>query len=178
MFGLKALGRKMDLVPPEPVELKVDPIVQVTAEYKALAAKLGVVVREDPHEKKKVFEAFLAENGIRVYPRAKVDRFLQIEADVWAEGTLGRGREGRVVWRPIRQSSYGNATYAHPIPYPVLLTIEKIQDKFSAAEFAVSDYEAPVPDPFLMVTYAGRSYVIEHWDEPGFLPFLNKEEKK
>ena len=62
--------------------------------------------------------------------------------------------------------------YGKPVPYPVLLTVDRIRSQFPTAQFRVSD-DAPlqgdvVKDPFLMVSYGGSSYIVEKWDEPGF----------
>lgn len=171
------------LAVPKPVALRAIGIVEVTAEYKALAKKLGVQVTQDPDAERKEFETFLSENGIRVYPEKKVDAYL---LSIIKDLPVIRERNGyggtkttrtRLIWRTLSE-------YAKPIPYPVLLTVDRIREKFGKkAGFTISDFikvtkttSPKVRDPFLMVTFGNRNYIVEHWDEPGFLPFLNKAE--
>lgn len=61
--------------------------------------------------------------------------------------------------------------YDKPIPIPVLLTMERVADKFPDVRMYVSDELDPrefVRDPFLMVVHLGKRYIIERWDEPNY----------
>lgn len=80
-------------------------------------------------------------------------------------------------WHPLRKQDKkaidnGSPVYKHPVPMPVLMTIEKICDRMPDAAFFVTDYEVKDPDPFLLVTHKELGieggYVIERWDEPSF----------
>jgi hypothetical protein len=77
----------------------------------------------------------------------------------------------------VEVSPYSNALvgvlpYSKPIPFPVLLTAEKLIDKFGTRVcLEVSDiYTVPKADPFLSVRATGspKRFIIERWDEPGF----------
>lgn len=174
------------LVVPKAASLKSIPVVEVTEEYRALAKKLGVKVTQDPDVERKEFETFLNENGIRVYPEGKVNSYLK---DILKDQPVVRKRinmygqtkvtRTQLVWKSLTE-------YMKPIPYPVLLTVDRIKERFGKkVTFAISDFvkvtkvtSPQIRDPFLRVTFGDRNYVVEHWDEPGFLPFLNKEAVK
>jgi hypothetical protein len=81
-------------------------------------------------------------------------------------------------WHPVKQYSSHHSlsnprfdywVYDKPIPYPVMLTISKIQQRINDAEFYVTDIRE-YRDPFLGVTVTGSDtlFVIERWDEPKF----------
>lgn len=165
-----------DTPTPEPVTI---PDVGADADYRVLAAKLGI---RNAALDNANFREFLAEEGIMVYPMGKVDEYLRARA---AADSRNDGLTGTVTWcwRPLRgrdasAMSGGSGAngrispivYAHPVPYPVLLTVDKIQSRFGdQVQFFVSDYEVRRPDPFLMVTGEGlERYVVERWDEPSF----------
>ena len=84
----------------------------------------------------------------------------------WHNGSVLGGMD----W--IREKPIRAKLYAKPIPLPVLRTVETIALKFPSAQFYVSDDHHRrlnvVKDPFLMVRCAGKDYIIERWDEPGF----------
>ena len=174
----------------QPVEITT-PNQQVPAEYTELAKELGVTVVEDAkviqQEKQQAIEKFFTDNGIRVYPYNKVMEFLR--AQLPKKGQPDYSEFNSVVWVPLRKVDCGKVwsnvigryfdedPYDKAVPYPALITAKLVADHFPAAKLTVSDYRAEVPDPFLMVTYADKNYVVEHWDEPGFLPFLNGDSK-
>ncbi|MBU6430224.1 MAG: hypothetical protein KGR26_14505, partial [Cyanobacteria bacterium REEB65] len=64
--------------------------------------------------------------------------------------------------------------YKKPIPMPVLLTVREISKAFPSAQFFVSDEASEMPgapkDPFLLVRLHGENFIVERWDEPGFVP--------
>lgn len=90
--------------------------------------------------------------------------------DTWSEcGAVGFGGFGKGAMRVIGGKDV--ALYAKPVPLPVLLTIEAIQQRVPDALFFVSDEARRMPervDPFLMVLVAGERYIVERWDEPSF----------
>lgn len=187
------------VAPPTP-----HPIVPVAmppgpdADYEAVVNRIGAahLLRAAPKANTEIFEQFLAENGIMVYDRAKVKRYLnrQYGRTRWgyralrsrdnasglghfiaSDGTIDNGSQK---WRKRHNGVLLGGTqdvqlYSKPVPYPVLLTVERIGQKFPDATFWVSD-EAKrqlnaVKDPFLLVRYGDKEYIIERWDEPGFL---------
>jgi hypothetical protein len=80
--------------------------------------------------------------------------------------------EGEWYWRRQIPSDgqISQGQYGLKVPYPVLLTAQKVAAAFPQVHFYVSDYESRNPDPFLAVTAVGMEFlVIEHWDEPDFL---------
>ena len=155
------------------------------AEYQRVAAKVGFAPRGLESE---ALRRFLCDAGIRVYPYQVVQKYLNDKYGVSSE-TSG----AKWVWKPlrgadqvkhdvgyhqyIRRSLNGAVAreqppYAKPVPLPVLLTVERITERFPEALFFVSDqYSAPpIPDPFLCVVYGEdpEPVVIERWDEPKF----------
>ena len=101
-----------------------------------------------------------------------------------------------VVWKPLRskdwkqykklsdalpdeeqvrnQVSFGNEVYSLPVPIEALKVANTIDKGLGwtgrkSVSMFVSDYEARVPDPFLMVKGpTTQPYVVFHWDEPEF----------
>lgn len=68
-----------------------------------------------------------------------------------------------------RDVEFAKTQYMKAVPYPVLLTIEKIRKAIPDVYFFVSAPEVPEGDPFLLVTRRGMGgYIIECWDEPSF----------
>ena len=144
-------------------------------EYAAIAEKIGFTNGA-------LLEAqlrdFFAEEGICLYDYSKVSLFLAEKAKhegpalIWCWKPLRKGDCGElasnVTWETngyISKSQYHGA-----VPYPVLLTVEKIAQRFGEqVHFFVSDYKAKDPDPFLAVTGVGIEwFVVERWDEPNF----------
>lgn len=149
----------------------------VPEDYDALAKKIGIVARIG--SRVDLLQG-LTDEGISVLSLASVEAYLD--------------KKGSWKWFPLRivdQQHYGyvlpraTATkypfsygylkahpYSKPIPYPVLLTVEKLVARFgSEIQFyvaAIDDY----PDPFLGCMLKGGGIaplvVIERWDEPSF----------
>ncbi len=83
-------------------------------------------------------------------------------------------------WRPLRavdvefQPNANVTPYDKPVPIDMLRRVKTIADRFgNKVVFAVTDYAAVRPDPFLAVSPRGlvdqsRTLVIGVWDEPGF----------
>jgi len=109
---------------------------------------------------------FLSENGICVYDRQRVRRYM--------DSITPSGSEW--IWAPIAYRDpiapwdIPTAAYRKAIPMPVLMTIAKIREAFPEAEFFVTDIRRlPKGDPFLSVRMPGEElFIIERWDEPGF----------
>jgi len=161
------VGQKVEKSDFSGVELK---------EYLAVAEKIGfsngAVLEAQLRE-------FLAEEGIALYNYNDVASFLARKAK-----DLSTGEEHVWCWKPLREcdklssgrwsaseNGYVSARqYNGPVPYPVLLTVEKIAQRFgNQICFHVSDYESKRPDPFLAVTAPGIGwFIVERWDEPDF----------
>jgi len=140
------------------------------AEYQRVAKKLGVEIFAIPG---KDLENFLREEGIPVYSQAKVEAYMD-KKGFWSWFRM-RGRDqSRVIPRTDnKNTSMGRANgmyYPNAIPIPVLLTAERIVDKFGDS---VGFYVAAIdkhPDLFLGVFHyqTGEFFIVERWDEPGF----------
>jgi hypothetical protein len=165
---------------PEDVEAPAPENVEklaVDEEYMKLAQELGLAV---DHGEEARLRAAVADAGVGNYDREKVDLYMRSMAknNVW-------------VWRPLRKVDVGKLnqdgdrdvvlhgavtggqSYQHVVPFAVLTTVKQISEKFPEALFFISDYAAPRPDPFLMVTTKDLFerdiyYIVERWDEPGF----------
>lgn len=150
----------------------------VDAEYMALADKLGIA--SAPINKAK-FESLLAAESMGCYDPQKVDLYMRQLAEkvhkYWCWKPLRK--LDRDLMGSIKTNAWGqshgmhvNTIYEHAVPYPVLLTVQKIID--SAQEqvlFFVSSYEDPRPDPFLScstVDLFPELWIIERWNEPAW----------
>lgn len=161
---------------PERRAVSPRPIVEF-AEYKALAEKLGISC---PALQDEELLDFFAREEILVYPKEKVEAFLRSRAPA---GML-------VAWLPLRHVDPALAPpltapgsmlfdppfrafhYNKPVPLSTLKLVDQILTAFPKAQFYVSDYAVPRPDPFLFVKLpGGASFVIDHWDEPDFKLF-------
>jgi hypothetical protein len=173
--------------------VSVDASLELDA-YQDVASELGfqptVLVEER-------FRAFLATKGFPVYDYAEVAAYLtdqygppvprEVKPTDWDQ----RRFSATWGWRPLRQADasrgaginiwgfqhngvvmIGSAPYHKAVPLPVLLTARDIVREFPDAQFFVSDeirpQDIPLLDPFLMVTVAGKSFIVERWDEPSF----------
>ena len=184
-FGTVAVAEAKDLdkipVMAGPATDEVDAEFQQA--YAAVASRVGFAVPHAPVTPR--FRSVLSEQGICTYDEKQVRTFLtkQYGPKLSQMPTWG--------WRPLRlqdttqTTTYadslarspngcllgGRTVYGKPIPLPVLLTIDTIQQAFPSAEFFVSDdttREERVSDPFLLVHLDGQNYIIERWDEPSF----------
>lgn len=146
--------------------------------YNALASKLGVAAREGSS-----LEDYLAEQAIPCYSMEAVEAYLDNKGP-WAWFPLRKKDRAEPVdkmhWVIGRTTpnkdpdSYGvskNKLYDEPVPYPVLLTVEKLAYQFrDDILFFVAALDKH-PDPFLMCRLRSdwdKAFVIERWDEPGF----------
>lgn len=180
MFGL--------LFAPQPTAEPIVPVSPVVPDeaYRDLAEMLGVqhVYRQASHlQDRQRFESFLATQGILVYNRKAVVRYLNRQYGFTPWGfralreqdnpSMGGNRErgnfiasdgtfndGQRRWRRKNNGSLiGNrdrSLYQKPVPYPVLLTVHTVSKAFPYATFWVSDEATRQPtmkDPFLMVRF-------------------------
>ncbi len=164
-----------------PIEIPKPP--DVPKDWAKLANKLGVHIPETPNP---AFEKALNEIVVGAYDEKEVDRYLRkhtpfgkrwcwrplnhdglyhneayMQAGLWVSSRSdGPGEHGQV-WLRV---------YDKPIPYPVLVTVDKIVEKLGdSVKFLVSDYQTKgLPDPFLMVAGLSKRKIVERWDEPGF----------
>ena len=170
-----------------------------TEEYRKLAKKLGIAVVAETVTT--TLDEVLRAEGIDIYAMADVSAYMEKVTPkgriyVWkACRQLDKQRSERHITLDGSSSHHGqfsDGVYSRPIPYPVLLTIDRIEEvtkKYRIQPaFFVSDYAVPAPDPFLMVTIPAEGmsqekepngklwtanpepacFVIERWDEPSF----------
>lgn len=167
-------------------------------DYRAVAGRIGFAVPMPKIDRSIEFENTLSEMGLRRYPEKQVHAYLnkQYGRVRWGWRSLrrkdydrfamnngvfmandkslndsltswGRRHNGQIIGR--RDAN----TYEKPVPYPVLLTVERIAAEFPEACFFVNDEARPIAsekhlDPFLMVVIGKNRYIIERWDEPKF----------
>lgn len=124
---------------------------------------------------------------LTVYDFDKVDNYLYRQA-------LHMKSDTRWVWKPLRDADLKGAkeptsewgwsqpetvgfyfpkVYSRRVPIKALSDVRSILANIPEAVFLVSDFEVVKPDPFLAVTTprllsAGKIWIIEQWDEPGF----------
>jgi hypothetical protein len=143
--------------------------------YNQLASKLGVRSRAGIASSKLL--GVLAEESIHVYDLARVEAYLD-KKGYWGWFPL-RKKDAQYSTRVRRvthtsySSLYGAAqsnVYVLPVPYPALLTVDRIVNRCEATFFvaALQDF----PDPFLVAISLEEGspsmFVIERWDEPSF----------
>ena len=135
-------------------------------EYQRIASKVGFASKE---ARVKVREADLVEwlqaEAMPIYDYQTVKAYLD---GIVARCNAENYPNSKVGWKWILVVQYG--TLDKPIPMPVLMTMEKVVDRFgSSVEMSISEI-TKYPDPFLSVHVPGseRRFVIERWDEPGF----------
>ncbi len=129
---------------------------------------------------------FLTNEGIQVYDYKKVSNYMDAQIQElnraineqnnmfhW-EWTALRKKDAKVYLQNnghLYSSEYSGRTYEKPVPYPVLLTVQKIEKEFGEqVYFFVTDIrKVPLGDPFLAIVISGiEVMVIERWDEPSF----------
>jgi hypothetical protein len=162
-----------------PIDINYNAIVPCE-ESMRLAVKLGTHFAR--HLTRIQIEECLRDCAIAIYPLESVRLFMdrKVEAMTKTNRTSGnpyyRASWG---WHALRacdlQRPRGIGSiakrYEKPVPIPVLLTVEKIQDFLGPqVRFYVADVrETTFVDPFLCVTAEECPiYVIERWDEPAF----------
>lgn len=171
-----------------PITVAVSAEADTLKQHAALCNKLGIYSTAAADISRTEFEQALSEWGLRQYDRKQVAAYLTSQYGPPREGRSGRPAQATWGYRPLMaQDAYnlgaqyitangvvcngGTVTsYVKPVPLPVLLTVEKIAERFPKAEFFVSDEltVTEVKDPFLLVRHAGKDYIIERWDEPGY----------
>ena len=175
MFGL--LSRKVVPVPTAKEVATVESDVALLEQHAAISERLGVSSPAGGELERVRFEAYLRDAGLRVYDADQVRVFLtsQYGRKPWAFRPLREADRPNVArwWddsKPNGSIQAGLHCYEKAIPYPVLLTVERIVAKFTAAKFYVSDErrKSDVSDPFLLVLIDAREYIIERWDEPNY----------
>jgi hypothetical protein len=141
-------------------------------DYIKLAAELGL----DPD-----LRLCLMAHEVRVFDYAAVCQHME---------SLATAAGARWFWSPLRPKdgecphmdgyrtgdgdrqgfTWLGRRYAHTVPIHVLERVAKIEREFAGrAYFFVSDYAAPDPDPYLMVTDGrGTPFVTDRWAEPAW----------
>lgn len=147
-------------------------------QYDSLADILGVSCRMSSSG----LAAFLREQDIQVFDLAAVERYMD-KKGTWSWYPLrlsDRPKPDGSDWALARHiahdfpSLYGsqnNQLYNKPVPYPVLVTVKTIVDRFGDDVLFLVAAPASHPDPFLAVLQRSnwtKMFVIERWNEPGF----------
>jgi len=141
-------------------------------EYIKVAKDLGMDLGDG-----EVFDArlksFLLKENIRIYESDKVAKYLKEKLpDGWEFQGFRKQDVEKLkgyTWTTGEDTiKFSNRIYSDKIPFPVLLTIQKILAELPEACFFIT---APIVkgDPFLCVTGThSRLRFIERWDEPSF----------
>ena len=152
-------------------------------DYRRVAEKLGVAVRSPGSLTP--FKTWLSTEGVPCYSEDKVKTYLnkmlgKNNTDYTHTSQYWLWRGARVNDTIIYNTKYAGAPvgltslkYSKPLPYPVMLTMERIQGAFPNAGFYISDTytdneKAAMRDPFLLVIVGDERYIVERWDEPNF----------
>lgn len=166
----------------------LDHAVLAPASYSTLSTSIGLNPSVTSDEAR-ITDA-IAKLGLHVYTFSLVDDYLYSKA-------IEHGKNIRWVWKAMRDAdlkamaglqSYpvidaesvdqtgvmDPMQYARRLPVSVLENVKNFLGEVPDANFFISDYVSVKPDPFLMVTTprlfaAGKIWVIQVWDEPGFL---------
>lgn len=166
-------------MPEKPQKIEApSPSTEIPDGYKDLAKELGVspsvLLNMEVRD-------VLLDCGLSTYGPSKVFKYM--DALVAKERITRKDKTLTWAWKPLREVDkyptdtwswdrirFSMTTYNHEVPYPVLLTVKKLVDRFGErAKFFVSDYESAVPDPFLLVVVDMKScHIVERWDEPSF----------
>ena len=196
-MSILGLLQKKPVASPMPiVSSSIEP---PTEEYMAIAKRLGVTV--NGLTRITTLETVLLDEHVRIYRFKDVISYMDKKTPkgkIWgwtAVRVVDRNRCGRSVTFGYNDVNgrFFPGPYDKPIPFPVLLTMEKIENAMaqlpeaSRPAFFITDYAVPSPDPFLMVATPGVSqiqqpsasghlwqaleescFIIERWDEPNF----------
>mgnify|MGYP001584228697 CR=1 FL=1 len=157
-----------------PVAITVEPKLSDVGflEYKEVAERIGLT--NQPAFLEERLSRFLLEENIRIYQKKRVYEYLNSKFPTGWE------------WRGVREEDceylkgwtshagelsirFGDRIYGDRIPFPVLLTIEKIKTAFPKEVFFYINHATVHGDPFLMVSNRDiASFIVERWDEPSF----------
>lgn len=190
-----AMATEAEVVPvltTRPVAVATTP--EIDEDYIREAKKLGVKipVKHDPSSLDNALRRLFQMEEIMIYPFSHVMDFLR----KLAAGKNTSYRTHDVVWKPLRskdwkqykkiadalpseeqvrnQVQFSDEVYSLPVPIEALKVANTIDKGLGwsgrkSVSMFVSDYEARVPDPFLMVKGpTTQPYVVFHWDEPEF----------
>lgn len=198
MRGLKTMWLKRDGAQMAAMPDGVDNRAAATSEdgdfvrdYERVAYKLGL-------EMSPAFGEWLSRSGIARHTETDVAECLDGQFGkngaenkdqlwVWRDVGVKSGQQSAprrpfvVAGGRAGYSGWGSyyEPYRKPIPYPVLLTIERVAEAFPLARFYISDETTPMEreadrvrttgaDPFLLAIVGVERYIIEWWDEPTF----------
>lgn len=155
-----------------PLEFDGPPVPATAApsqEYRDRLKKIGataLLAKLMAEEDIQAFQQHVSEHGLRFYNRKNVEAYLIKQGKAAAVAAGKNEKDYGVLWR-IAIAWTPLASYTQPIPAPVLETIERVHDAFPAAQFGISEVKE-YPDPFLMVSLHGETFIIERWDEPAY----------
>jgi hypothetical protein len=178
MISLLRQSRTLLTIPAlsEPVKTSTLAVEEPDEEYVRLSKTLGI--NTIPLRLVELAHV-IQEECLGTYPYEAVVRYLDRRVEKLRK-EKSRSHYSYIEWRwhPVKECSphrslsnprFDYWVYNKPIPYPVMLTIGKIQQRINDAEFYVTDIRE-YRDPFLGVTVTGSDtlFVVERWDEPAF----------
>lgn len=169
------LVQKLGESPPEPPEAEL--------EYERLADELGFAPRHIAVRRRAKAAAlrrrnvveFLLDSGLPLYDNQAVGRYMDgLCIALTRSNHFHTGSEYTWEWVALRKKDaphFGYPLYQHLVPMEMLQRVKTISAKFPTAIFAVTDYAAVNPDPFICFRTSPEDheqYVFGVWDEPGF----------
>lgn len=163
-------------VAPTSYSIEYEYDVEFMAEWVKLGREVGITTGKVPEVELKLF---LGEEHIPVFITQACFDYLTAKAKqeglAWHLYALRKSDNERYElrgtnWADIRNWPNGQVhenLYRDKIPYPVLVTLKKLTDKFG--DRLTVFVAATKQDPFLVVTLDDSNLVfIERWDEPSF----------
>lgn len=162
-----------------PVPVRMEPeVLAIDTEYHRVAQKLGLAIgaRERAWARlQPLVETVYEEGKVSAYLKKIAPRTQEFDGEDYYM------RRCNVAWVNLLEvgtlldedfSPYKSTPpvqYTKAVPFPALLTVERIKETIPEAGFYVSDFiEVPRADPFLLVVVGGERFIVERWDEPSF----------
>lgn len=141
-------------------------VVGATVEYEALCKSVGYGSKWDPAAHP--LARWLQRNEVPVYPMEAVEAYVTRRAkeEKWARGTIER--------QPLRTADKddwsGKAVYDQAIPVEVLRLAAALMQEFKGEVRFQVLHVVEDKDPFLEATHkkSRETFIVAHWDEPGF----------
>lgn len=121
-------------------------------------------------------ELVIREECIHVFDQAKVEKWMDKKGE-WRWFPLrARDRRRFDIQRVSKIESYrmrdhgGMETDLYPliVPTPVLMTVDRLEERLKDEVFFYVAAPAQGPDPFLAAVTRETTFIVERWDEPGF----------
>lgn len=156
---------------PLDVAVSVNTDEMIRQEHRRLAEKHGC-----PTVCAVSLESVIREECIHVFDQAKVEKWMDKKGE-WRWFPLRSRDRGRVeIQRVSRIESYrmrdhgGMESNVYPliVPVPVLMTVDRLDERLRGEVFFYVAAPSQGPDPFLAAVSRENIFIVERWDEPGF----------